>query len=191
MRRLLAGLALAVAAAMPGTADTPVPENILVIEIAGQANGVVEIELMPEIAPAHVERVRTLARAGAYDGVVFHRVIDGFMAQTGDVEHGRVGTDPSLMGTGGSKLGNLRAEFSDRPFVRGTVGAARTPDPNSANSQFFIMFDRARNLDGQYTVWGQVLTGQDVVDAIARGERGSGRVAEPDRMERVYIKGER
>ena len=160
----------------------------LQIEVAGpQANGTVTIDLLEDVAPQHVERITTLAREGAYDGVVFHRVIDGFMAQTGDVQHGRGEVTPQS-GTGGSDLPNLPAEFSDIPFERGVVGMARSSDPDSANSQFFIMFEPGPFLDGQYTVVGEVTDGMDVVDAIKRGEGQSGAVSgEADRMESVTV----
>jgi peptidylprolyl isomerase len=123
--------------------------------------GRVTIQLRPDLAPGHCKRVRELARDGFYDGIVFHRVIDGFMAQTGD---------PTGTGMGGSDRGNLKAEFSKEPFERGTVGAARSQNPNSADSQFFIMFDEGHFLNGQYTVWGQVTDGMEHVDRIAKGE---------------------
>ncbi len=159
---------------------------LLVIDIAGQANGEVVIELFPELAPKHVARLITLANEGAYDGVVFHRVIDGFMAQTGDVEHGRVGENMSLAGTGASDLPDLPAEFSNYSFAAGVVGMARSSDPNSANSQFFITFAPATHLDGQYTVVGKVVEGMDVVEAIKRGEGRNGAViGAPDVMVKV------
>ena len=146
-------------------------ENTLYMELK---DGRVVIELLPDLAPRHVERVKTLARQGFYDGTVFHRVIEGFMAQGGD---------PTGTGTGGSDLGDLPAEFTRlRGFVRGTVGAARTGDPNSANSQFYIMFAPAPHLDGQYTIWGQVTEGMDHIDAIKRGAGGSGMVNNPDKI---------
>ncbi|NBB68909.1 MAG: peptidylprolyl isomerase [Alphaproteobacteria bacterium] len=123
--------------------------------------GPVVIELLPEVAPDHVERIVTLAGQGFYDGMIFHRVIPGFMAQTGD---------PTGTGRGGSELPDLDAEFSDVPFERGTLGMARTRDPNSANSQFFIMFEPAPHLNGQYTVWGRVVDGMANVDAIEAGQ---------------------
>ena len=131
--------------------------------------GVVDIELMPEVAPLHVERIVTLAERGDYDGVVFHRVIDGFMAQTGDVQYGK-GADLSMAGMGGSDLPDVKAEFNSTSFTRGVVGAARTQDPDTFNSQFFICFEDCTFLDGQYTVFGKVVSGMDVVDAITRGE---------------------
>ncbi len=146
-------------------------ENTLYIELAG---GRVTVELLADIAPKHVERVKTLAAQGFYDGTPFHRVIDGFMAQGGD---------PTGTGTGGSDLPDLPAEFTNqRRFVRGTVGAARTSNPNSANSQFYIMFAPAPHLDGQYTIWGQVTEGMEHVDAIKRGAGGSGMVSNPDKI---------
>jgi cyclophilin family peptidyl-prolyl cis-trans isomerase len=148
LKTLLASLALAFLALIAPAAAQPKtdPDNTLVIELK---TGKVYVELLPKIAPKHVERVKTLARQGFYDGIVFHRVIKGFMAQTGD---------PTGTGTGGSKLGNVAAEFSSTPFERGTVGAARTNDPNSADSQFFICFTHTPFLNGKYTVWGRVVT---------------------------------
>ena len=130
-------------------------ENNLVIEVAGEAIGKIEITLLPDLAPLHVERIKALVNSKSYDGVVFHRVIDGFMAQTGDVEFGNIQEfNPSLVGRGGSSFPNLPSEFSDTPFVEGTVGMARSQDPNSANSQFFIMFKPAPHLNNKYTVFG-------------------------------------
>jgi len=145
------------------------PEFTIIIELA---NGTVAIELMPEIAPSHCERMKELARSGAYDNVCFHRVIDGFMAQTGDVQNGNVKKDFNirLAGTGGSNLSNLKAEFSSVPHDRGTVGAARSQNPDSANSQFFINLEDNHFLNGQYTVYGRVISGMDLVDEIKRGE---------------------
>jgi peptidylprolyl isomerase len=180
MRRLAL---VACLAAAPALAQEDGPGPNLVIEVAGEANGRVVIDLLPDLAPRHVEQVSALARAGAYDGVVFHRVIEGFMAQTGDVQFGKAGGDLSRAGMGGSDLPDIPAEFSDEPFVRGTVGMARTPDPNSANSQFFIMFADGSFLNGQYTVFGRVIEGMEVVDAIARGEPP----AVPDRMVSVTV----
>lgn len=134
------------------------PENTLVMELD---TGPVTIKLRPDLAPGHVERIKELAREGFYDGVVFHRVIPGFMAQGGD---------PTGTGSGGSEKPNLTAEFSKTPHVRGVCSMARTPNPNSANSQFFIVFDDARFLDNQYTVWGEVVEGMDNVDALPKGE---------------------
>ncbi|MBO9444721.1 peptidylprolyl isomerase [Ruegeria sp. R14_0] len=161
----------------------------LEIEIEGEgANGTVTIDLFDDIAPKHVEQISALAAEGKYDGVVFHRVIDGFMAQTGDVEHGRLGGDMRRAGTGGSDRPNLPAEFSDFNYDRGVVGMARAQDPNSANSQFFIMFAPGPFLNGQYTVVGQVTDGMDVVDAIKRGEGQNGAViGQPDVMKKVTV----
>src|SRR5690606_26437282 len=142
----------------------------LMLELTG---GMVDIELLPELAPKHVERVITLTEQGFYDGIVFHRVIDGFMAQTGD---------PTGTGMGGSDLPDLAAEFSNEPFVRGVIGAARSNDPNSANSQFFITYADASHLNGQYTVWGKVVSGMEHVDALKKGTDRSGVVQDPDRI---------
>jgi peptidylprolyl isomerase len=147
------------------------PENTLVIETT---KGRVVIEMRPDLAPGHVERIKTLARRGFYDGIVFHRVIEDFMAQTG-CPHGR--------GTGGSDLPNLKAEFNDEPHVRGVCSMARSSMPNSANSQFFICFDDATFLDRQYTVWGKVIEGMENVDKINRGEPPR----QPDKMISVKV----
>jgi len=161
----------------------------LEIEIEGEgANGVVTVDLFDELAPQHVAQISALASEGKYDGVVFHRVIDGFMAQTGDVEFGRLGEDMRRAGTGGSDRPDLPAEFSDYNYDRGVVGMARAQDPNSANSQFFIMFEPGPFLNGQYTVVGQVTDGMDVVDAIKRGEGPNGAViGQPDVMKKVTV----
>ncbi|MCM2292983.1 peptidylprolyl isomerase [Allorhizobium sp. BGMRC 0089] len=152
-------------------------------------SGPVVIELLPKIAPKSVERLEKLASEGKYDNVAFHRVIEGFMAQTGDVQYGNMkkGYDASRVGTGSSDLPNLPAEFSKTPFVRGTVGMARTQDPNSANSQFFIMFGDGAFLNGQYTVVGKVVSGMDNVDKIKRGQGSNGEVSDPDRMIKVTV----
>ncbi len=160
----------------------------LEIQIAGEANGVVKIELLDDVAPKHVEQITTLAGEGKYDGVVFHRVIDGFMAQTGDVQYGRLGDDLRGAGRGGSDLPDIVAEFSDVPFERGVVGMARSQNPNSANSQFFIMFEPGPFLNGQYTVVGHVTEGMDVVDQIKRGAGSNGAViGAPDVMQKVTV----
>ena len=161
----------------------------LQIDVAGEANGTVTIDLFEDVAPGHVEQITALAAAGAYDGVVFHRVIDGFMAQTGDVEFGKLeGGDMRRAGMGGSDLPDLKAEFSDVSFERGVVGMARSQNPDSANSQFFIMFAPASNLNGQYTVVGEVTDGMDVVDAIKRGKGRNGSVVgQPDVMTSVTV----
>ncbi|MBI1494116.1 peptidylprolyl isomerase [Halocynthiibacter styelae] len=174
-------------ATLPAQAqDNPDTPN-LVIEVDGSTQGQIVIDLMPGVAPQHVERVTTLASDGKYDGVVFHRVIDGFMAQTGDVEFGRLGENLRRAGTGGSDQPDVPAEFGDVSFDRGTVGMARSGHPDSANSQFFIMFEPAPHLNGQYTVFGQVVEGQEVVDAIKRGAPGSGSVDDPDYMKSVTV----
>ncbi|HBD91561.1 MAG: peptidylprolyl isomerase [Rhodobacteraceae bacterium GWE1_64_9] len=158
------------------------PENTIIMTLKG---GEVVIELLPDVAPKHAERMKALARAGAYDNVCFHRVIEGFMAQTGDVENGNMEKDFNLRraGTGGSDLPDLPAEFSKLPHDRGTLGAARSQNPNSANSQFFINFKDNHFLNGQYTVYGRVVSGMDHVDAITRGEPP----ASPDRMIKVVV----
>jgi len=161
----------------------------LQIEIAGEgANGTVTIDLLDDLAPKHVAQITEIAESGAYNGVVFHRVIDGFMAQTGDVEFGQSGGNTSRAGMGGSDLPDIQAEFSAEPFKRGIVGMARSQNPNSANSQFFIMFEDGDFLNGQYTVVGRVTEGMDVVDAIKRGKGGNGAVlGTPDMMKTVTV----
>ncbi|MFV0513129.1 MAG: peptidylprolyl isomerase [Jhaorihella sp.] len=158
------------------------PENTILMELKG---GTVTIQLLPDVAPRHAERMKELARSGAYDNVAFHRVIDGFMAQTGDVRNGNMekGFNLRAAGTGGSDLPDLPAEFSKLPHDRGTLGAARSANPDSANSQFFINFSDNNFLNGQYTVYGRVIGGMEHVDAIARGEPP----AEPDRMISVKV----
>ena len=169
------------------------PENIMVIEVEGEANGVIEIELLPNVAPLHVERIKILARDGLYNGVAFHRVIDGFMAQTGDVKFGKIeGYKRRYAGQGGSNYPDLDAEFSTIKYEEGTVGMARAQNPNSANSQFFIMFNRSPNLDGNYTVFGKVINGQEVVNSIKRGAMSdNGSVINPDIMKKVSIKSDK
>jgi peptidylprolyl isomerase len=187
IRRTL--LALAATAGLATASLAQDADNVLVIDVDGSQQGTIEIELLPEVAPQHVERIRELARSGAYDGVVFHRVIDGFMAQTGDVAYGKRETaGQGRAGTGGSEMPDLPAEFSAETFEAGTVGMARSMDPDSANSQFFIMFAPAPHLDGQYTVVGRVIAGQEVVDAIKRGAGGNGEVTDPDWMADVRLK---
>jgi len=158
------------------------PENTILMELK---DGTVTIELLPDIAPEHVARMKELAREGAYDNVCFHRVIDGFMAQTGDVRHGDMedGFNIRMAGTGGSDKPDLPAEFSGIPHDRGTLGAARSQNPNSANSQFFINFSDNHFLNRQYTVYGRVIEGMDHVDAIMRGEPPMN----PDRMISVKV----
>ncbi|MCR8825657.1 peptidylprolyl isomerase [Pseudosulfitobacter koreensis] len=149
----------------------------LAIEVEGEtAQGTIQIDLLEDVAPAHVARITELAEAGAYDGVVFHRVIEDFMAQTGDVEFGQSGGDTSRAGTGGSDMPDLEAEFSDIPYERGVVGMARSQSPDSANSQFFIMFTQYPSLNGGYTVVGRVTDGLDVLDSLKRGNPRSGAI---------------
>lgn len=178
---LVTGLALSASAGamemeLPESVAAVAPENVLVIELT---DGPVYVELLPEVAPEHVARIQTLSREGFYDGIVFHRVIEGFMAQTGD---------PTGTGTGGSDYPDLPAEFSDIDYERGVLGMARTSNPNSANSQFFIMFASAPSLNNQYTVFGRVLDGMDHVDSITKGDpRTNGMVEEPDAMIRARL----
>ena len=156
---------------------TPDHDDVLILETT---RGLVTIAMRPDLAPRHVARIKELVRDGFYDGVVFHRVIDGFMAQTGDGSRGD--------GTGGSKYPNLPAEFSNVPFKRGIVGMARSSSPNSANSQFFIMYADAPSLNGQYTVIGEVVSGMDSVDKIKKGpEANNGSVPNPDRIVRMQV----
>ncbi len=169
---LVATLALSTVsrAQSPAATDLRSPENMLYLDLQ---YGRVVIVLRPDLAPNHVARIKQLVRQHFYDGLTFHRVIEGFMAQTGD---------PLGNGTGGSGV-KLKAEFSNEPFVRGTIGMARARDPNSGDSQFFIMFDRAASLDGQYTVWGKVVSGMEFVDKIKRGEPP----ANPDRIIKMQV----
>ncbi len=172
-RILIAGSAIATLMMGVRMSETEAasPANTLYMDLP---TGRVVIEMFPDIAPKTVERIRTLANEGFYDGTPFHRVIEGFMAQGGD---------PTGTGTGGSKLPDLPAEFTNkRQFLRGTCGMARTASPNSGNSQFFIMFAPAAHLNGQYTIWGQVVSGMEHVDALKRGAPGSGTVSNPDRI---------
>tara|TARA_B100001250_G_scaffold45502_1_gene35720 strand:- start:142 stop:699 length:558 start_codon:yes stop_codon:yes gene_type:complete len=157
-------------------------ENIMILKLK---YGEVQIELYSEKAPNHVKRFKELANQGKYDNVVFHRVIDGFMAQTGDVQFGNTSSPDfnlSLAGTGGSDLPNLKAEFSDIAHTRGILSAARSSDPNSANSQFFICFDSAPHLDRQYSAFGKVIKGMEFIDMIKRGDPNSGSVPDPDKI---------
>jgi peptidylprolyl isomerase len=176
-----------VSAASAQAVDGPGPN--LVIEVAGQAKGTIVIDLLPDVAPQHVAQITALASEGAYDNVVFHRVIDGFMAQTGDVQYGKLGGDTGMAGMGGSSRPDIPAEFTnDLSFQRGVVGMARAQDPNSANSQFFIMFAPGEFLDGQYTIVGNVVSGMEVVDAIKRGDGQNGEVSgTPDVMAKVTV----
>ena len=148
-------------------------------------DGDVEIELYPKIAPNHVKRFETFSNEGKYDGVVFHRVIDGFMAQTGDVQYGNSNSpeyDLSLAGTGGSNLPDLKSEFSDTAHNKGVLSMARSSDPNSANSQLFIVFESAPHLDRSYTAFGRVIKGMEFVDKIKRGDGANGSVEDPDKI---------
>ena len=158
--------------ALPASAQQLDPENTIIMNTSASCS--VTIQLRPDLAPKHVAQIKKLTRSGFYDGIIFHRVIEGFMAQTGD---------PTGTGTGGSNEPNIQAEFSNAHFARGTVGMARAQDPNSANSQFFICFDDARFLDGKYTVWGKVTSGMELVDAIKRGEP----VRDPDRIVKMQV----
>lgn len=157
------------------TAHAASPENTVYMDLE---SGRVTIELRPDLAPKHVERFKTLTKEGFYDGLTFHRVIQGFMAQTGD---------PTGTGVGGSSYPDLPAEFSDEPFERGALGAARTSDPNTANSQFFITFEAAPHLNGQYTLFGKVVDGMEHVDQIKKGRAGSGEVTDPDRIKSMQL----
>ncbi len=157
-------------------------KNLMILKLT---YGEVEIELYPDKAPNHVERFEKLSNEGKYDGVVFHRVISGFMAQSGDVKFGNSSNSNfnlSLAGTGGSELPNLKAEFNDIPHTRGILSAARSADPNSANSQFFICFDSAPHLDRQYTAFGKVIKGMEFIDMIKKGDPNSGAVSSPDKI---------
>ena len=163
-------------------------KNIMILKLD---YGEVEIELYPEKAPNHVERFKKLAEDGKYNGVVFHRVIDGFMAQTGDVKFGNTNSPEfnlSLAGTGGSDLPNLKAEFTDIAHTRGILSAARSADPNSANSQFFICFDSAPHLDRQYSAFGKVIKGMEFIDQIKKGDPNSGAVSNPDKIISIKVK---
>jgi len=180
------GLALAGPAAMAQEQTTD-PENTMIITLK---DGDVVVRLRPDLAPKHVAQIKTLVREGAYDNVAFHRVIPGFMAQTGDVQFGDMneGFNPGRAGTGGSNLPDIPAEFTDESFERGTVGMARAQNPDSANSQFFIMFDQGHFLNGQYTVFGEVVSGMEFVDNIKKGaQANNGSVSDPDRMIKVVI----
>jgi peptidylprolyl isomerase len=179
LRRTVLGSGLALPALGASAQQATDPENTMLMDLK---DGTVTIRLRPDLAPRHVERIKTLTRQGFYNGTPFHRVIEGFMAQGGD---------PTGRGTGGSPLPNLPAEFSPpnrARFLRGTCGMARTSDPNTANSQFFIMFAPGPSLDGQYTIWGQVVSGMEAVDRIKRGQGQGGIVPPPpDRLIRARI----
>ncbi|MGB3387961.1 MAG: peptidylprolyl isomerase [Pseudaminobacter sp.] len=182
---VLAGLA-----GLPAAGVAAEPDDTMVVSLK---DGDVTIALRPDLAPKHVEQIKTLVREGAYDNVAFHRVIEGFMAQTGDVKFGDLedGYSAERSGTGGSHLPDIQAEFSEEHFVRGTVGMARAQNPNSANSQFFIMFAPNPGLDGQYTIVGTVESGMEAVDKIKKGDpAANGLVSDPDRMIKVRIAGD-
>jgi peptidylprolyl isomerase len=186
-KSLAAGIALAVSLVLSGPLAAAAPEDTMIITLK---DGDVTIALRPDLAPKHVEQIKALVREGAYDNVAFHRVIDGFMAQTGDVQYGDLesGYSAAAAGTGGSDKPDIPAEFSKENFVRGTVGMARSQSPDSANSQFFIMFAPESQLDGKYTIVGEVESGMELVDAIKKGDaQDNGSVAEPDRMIKVRL----
>ncbi len=174
--RLIASIAAAMMVLAAFSTNASADENTVLMETS---QGNVVIQLRPDLAPKHVDQIKLLVKDGFYDGIVFHRVIDGFMAQTGD---------PTGTGSGGSKLPDLPAEFTQTPFVRGVLGMARTQDPNSANSQFFIMFDAAPHLDGQYTVVGEVTEGMEFVDKLKKGDpAGGGMVDQPDKIIKMQM----
>ncbi len=184
----LASAFILIAALFGGSAALAAdPEDTMIITLK---DGDVTIALRPDLAPKHVAQIKKLVREGAYDNVAFHRVMEGFMAQTGDVQFGDMadGYNAGRAGTGGSELPDLPAEFSSEPYVRGVVGMARSQDPNSANSQFFIMFAPNSNLDGQYTIVGKVESGMEFVDKIKKSDDpDTGAVVDPDRMIKVRI----
>ena len=168
--------------------ETQAEENLMILKLK---DGEILIELFPDVAPKHVERIKKLSEEKKYDGVVFHRVIKGFMAQTGDVQFGNSQSpnfDLSRAGTGGSEYPDLKAEFSSIPHERGTLSMARSSDPNSANSQFFICFESAPHLDRQYTVFGKVISGMEFVDLIKKGEGSNGEVSKPDKIVSFSVK---
>jgi peptidylprolyl isomerase len=178
MKRLAVALSLALLAAAPAAAQQrPAdPQNTIYLQTK---DGRVTIRLRPDLAPKHVEQIKTLTKRGFYDGIVFHRVIPGFMAQTGD---------PTGTGMGGSDLPNIPAEFTQEPFKRGSVGMARSQSPNSANSQFFICYEGCGGLTGQYTLFGEVVSGMDVVDKIKKGDQArNGQVTNPDRIVKMQL----
>jgi peptidylprolyl isomerase len=178
MKRSLAALALVLAAAMPAAAQGPAadPQNTVYLDTK---DGRVTIRLRPDLAPKHVEQIKALTKRGFYDGIVFHRVIPGFMAQTGD---------PTGTGTGKSDLPNVPAEFSQTPYKRGSVGMARSASPDSANSQFFICYEGCGPLTGQYTLFGEVVSGMEVVDKIKKGDAGrNGQVVSPDKIVKMQL----
>ena len=176
MKRILAVLALGCLTATAAMAQAPDPQNTIFLDTK---DGRVTIRLRPDLAPKHVAQIKALTKRGFYDGVPFHRVIEGFMAQTGD---------PTGTGTGKSDLPNIPAEFSKEPFKRGSVGMARSSEPNSANSQFFICFDGCGPLTGQYTLFGEVVSGMDVVNKIKKGDQArNGQVTNPDKIVKMQL----
>jgi len=178
MKFLFAPLALMLVAVVPAAAQETKadPQNTVYLDTK---EGRITIRLRPDLAPKHVEQIKTLTKQGFYDGIVFHRVIPGFMAQTGD---------PTGTGTGGSKLPNVPAEFTQTPFKRGSVGMARSSSPNSANSQFFICYEGCGSLTGQYTLFGEVVSGMDVVDKIKKGSAAdNGQVSNPDKIVKMQL----
>src|ERR671910_265153 len=176
MKRLLAAGALVLAGLGPVAAQPAAdPQNAVLLDTK---DGRITIRLRPDLAPKHVEQIKALTKRGFYNGVVFHRVIPGFMAQTGD---------PTGTGTGGSDLPNIPAEFTQEPFKRGSVGMARSSSPNSANSQFFICYEGCGSLTGQYTLFGEVVSGMEAVDKIKKGSGSSGQVANPDRIVKMQL----
>ncbi|WP_205320166.1 peptidylprolyl isomerase [Notoacmeibacter marinus] len=189
MKHFATGLMTGLSALMlTTTVQAAEPNDTLVLTLP---KGDVAIALSSDLAPKHAERIKKLACGGEYDNVAFHRVIDGFMAQTGDVQFADMedGYQPGRAGTGGSDLPDLPAEFSDTPFERGTVGMARAGSPDSANSQFFIMFQEGAFLNGDYTVVGQVESGMEAVDALAKGDGPNGAVSAPDRIRTATLAG--
>ena len=178
MKRLVLAVALALAAALPAAAQQRAadPQNTIYLDTK---DGRVTIRLRPDLAPKHVEQIKALTKRGFYNGIVFHRVIPGFMAQTGD---------PTGTGTGGSDLPNIPAEFTQEPFKRGSVGMARSSSPNSANSQFFICFEGCGSLTGQYTLFGEVVSGMDAVEKIKKGSQANnGQVSNPDKIIKMQL----
>ena len=176
MKRLALALSLGLFAALPAAAQGTDTQNTVYLQTK---DGRITIRLRPDLAPKHVEQIKALTKRGFYDGIVFHRVIPGFMAQTGD---------PTGTGTGGSDLPNIPAEFSKEPFKKGTVGMARSQDPNSANSQFFICYEGCGSLTGQYTLFGEVVSGMDVVDKIKKGSSANnGAVSNPDKIVKMQL----
>ncbi|HEX8662775.1 MAG TPA: peptidylprolyl isomerase [Beijerinckiaceae bacterium] len=176
MKRLALALSFGLFAALPAVAQGTDPQNTVYLQTK---DGRITIRLRPDLAPKHVEQIKTLTKRGFYDGIVFHRVIPGFMAQTGD---------PTGTGTGGSDLPNIPAEFGQEPFKRGSVGMARSSSPNSANSQFFICYEGCAPLTGQYTLFGEVVSGMDVVDKIKKGSSANnGAVSNPDKIVKMQL----